>query len=226
MDEQMPFRLYTVSDSKEPIRATGGLRILMDVLGYSLEEIAAIVQSTVPAMKGKAEVQTYFHNYSGKSDWLLVPGFVEQRPAILVCDPARPSDAPLYFVLLQWEEGALAYVRDFRYARYATEGAEMQRLWVAAASLALLGPRGVRVEDGRVRMHDSRRASGCKFGVRILVNTDRRRGPSLGESQNGFLIPKRHLECRRSASAGASATWLAHTHELHRQHSMRSRSAD
>jgi RNA polymerase sigma-70 factor, ECF subfamily len=79
-------------------------------------------------MKGKTEVQTYFHNYSGKFDWFLVPGFVEGRPAILVCDPARPTDAPLYFVLLGWEEGSLAYVRDFRYARYATEGADIQRL--------------------------------------------------------------------------------------------------
>jgi RNA polymerase sigma-70 factor (ECF subfamily) len=55
-------------------------------------------------------------------------GLQEQRPAILVCDPARPSDAALYIVLLQWEEGALAYVRDFRSTRYATEGAGMQRL--------------------------------------------------------------------------------------------------
>jgi len=79
-------------------------------------------------MKGKREVQTYFHNYSGKSDWLLVPGFVEGRPAVLVCDPGQPSAAPLYFVLLGWKAGALAYVRDFRYARYAIEAAEMQRL--------------------------------------------------------------------------------------------------
>jgi len=31
-------------------------------------------------------------------------------------------------MLLRWKNGALAYLRDFRYARYATEGAEMQRL--------------------------------------------------------------------------------------------------
>jgi transcriptional regulator GlxA family with amidase domain len=29
-DDQMPFRLFTVSDSKEPIRASGGLRIIPD----------------------------------------------------------------------------------------------------------------------------------------------------------------------------------------------------
>src|SRR5262249_33321345 len=85
-------------------------------------------------MKGKREVQTYFHNYSGKSDWLLVPGFVEGRPAVLVCDPGQPSAAPLYFVLLGWKAGALAYVRDFRYARYAIEAAEMQRLGPALAA--------------------------------------------------------------------------------------------
>jgi RNA polymerase sigma-70 factor (ECF subfamily) len=169
--------------------------ILMDVLGYSLDEIAAITGSTVlsikaslhrgrtrlrelaaepddappltlsaseralliryvdrfnahdfdavramlaaevrldlvakTTMKGKAEVQTYFHNYSGHSDWHLVPGFVEGRPAVLVCDRALPSSRPLYFVLLTWTDGALSFVRDFRYARYAVEGSEMTRL--------------------------------------------------------------------------------------------------
>jgi RNA polymerase sigma-70 factor (ECF subfamily) len=43
-------------------------------------------------MKGKAEVQTYFHNYSGESDWLLVPGFVERRPrSWCAIRPGRPT---------------------------------------------------------------------------------------------------------------------------------------
>ena len=42
---------------------------------------------------------------------------IEADRSILVCDPALRSDAALYIVLLQWEEGALAYVRDFRSTR-------------------------------------------------------------------------------------------------------------
>src|SRR5215470_17031130 len=46
-------------------------------------------------MKGKKEVATYFHNYSGKPDWLLTAGLVEGRPAALVLDPAHRDGAPL-----------------------------------------------------------------------------------------------------------------------------------
>ena len=165
--------------------------ILMDVLGYSLEEISAITRSTVPAvkaslhrgrarlrelaaepedalspglspaerallgryvdrfnahdfdavramlaeevhldlvgkaaMRGKAEVQTYFHNYAGKADWRLVPGVVERRPAALVFDPQGPSLRPAYVVVFGWSNGGLSFVRDFRYARYALDGVE------------------------------------------------------------------------------------------------------
>jgi len=169
--------------------------LLMDVLGHSLEEIAAITGATVPAvkaalhrgrsrlrelagepeearspaltqaeraslqayvdrfnahdfdsvrellaeevraevvdrarMKGKKEVSTYFHNYSGKSDWLLAPGTVEGRPAALVLDPSDPEGPARYFVLLEWAGGRLLTLRDFRYARYVVDGAEIVRL--------------------------------------------------------------------------------------------------
>ena len=171
--------------------------LLMDVLGYTLEEIAGITGASIPAikaalhrgrtrlrelavepedapspvmstserasleayidrfnahdfdavrnmlaaevrldlvarttMKGKREVQTYFHNYAGKPDWRLVPGFVEGRPAVLVYDPARLNAAPSYFMLLGWTENLLVEIRDFRYARYVMESAEVARLTV------------------------------------------------------------------------------------------------
>ena len=42
-------------------------------------------------LNGKAEVSRYFGNYSKVSDWHLVPGLVEGRPAILVFDPDEPG---------------------------------------------------------------------------------------------------------------------------------------
>lgn len=165
--------------------------ILMDVFGYSLQEISAVMDATLPAVKaalhrgrtklrelaeepddfpvpvlgergrsllaayvdrfnardfdavramladdvrlelvnksrldGRAKVGTYFHNYGRVADWKLVPGLVDGRAAALVYDPANPSASPAYFVLLQWSDGGIVTIRDFRHARYAIEGAE------------------------------------------------------------------------------------------------------
>jgi RNA polymerase sigma-70 factor (ECF subfamily) len=75
-------------------------------------------------LDGKAEVSRYFGNYSKVSDWHLVPGLVEGRPAILVFDPDAPGSAPKYFVLLRWSAGKVAAIRDFRHAAYVIDGAE------------------------------------------------------------------------------------------------------
>jgi RNA polymerase sigma-70 factor (ECF subfamily) len=75
-------------------------------------------------MNGKAEVSRYFGNYSKVQDWLLMPGTVEGKPAILVFDPSAPSSEPKYFMLLHWDGDKIATIRDFRHAPYVTDGAE------------------------------------------------------------------------------------------------------
>jgi RNA polymerase sigma-70 factor (ECF subfamily) len=166
--------------------------ILMDVLGHSLDEIGAVMDLTIPAVKaalhrgrarlreiarepddtpvpalaegelsrlaayvdrfnsrdfdavrnmladdvrldlvgklrmsGRSEVGNYFGNYSRIADWNLVPGLVDGRPAALVFDPGDKSGRPAYFVLLEWGGDGLVNIRDFRFARYAIEGAEL-----------------------------------------------------------------------------------------------------
>ncbi|UVK57169.1 RNA polymerase sigma factor [Mesorhizobium sp. AR02] len=166
--------------------------IMMDVLGYSLQEISATLDTSIPAVKaalhrgrdrlrqiadepddrplprlsaaerlllnayidrfnardfdavrdmlaqevrlelvartrlnGRKEVATYFGNYSRVQDWRLMPGFVENRPAILVCDPNDPTARPTYFILLAWQDGRLAAIRDFRHARYVADDAKL-----------------------------------------------------------------------------------------------------
>ena len=75
-------------------------------------------------LNGKAEVSRYFGNYSNVSDWHLVPGLLEGRPAILVFDPNDRDAGPKYFMLLDWAAGKVATIRDFRHAAYAIDGAE------------------------------------------------------------------------------------------------------
>jgi RNA polymerase sigma-70 factor (ECF subfamily) len=77
-------------------------------------------------LNGKAEVSRYFGNYDKITDWHLVPGLVEGRPAILVFDPNQPSSGPKYFMLLNWSADKVATIRDFRHVPYIIEGAEYQ----------------------------------------------------------------------------------------------------
>ena len=169
--------------------------ILMDVLGYSLEEIADVTEASLPSVKaalhrgrarlkqlgeepedrplpalsaeerarltgyidhfnarefdvlrnllaeevkvdlvnrrrlqGRGEVSNYFGNYERATHWHFVPGFVEGRPAILVHNPADPAGPPTYFVLLEWRADRLLAIRDFLYAPYVMDGAEVQPL--------------------------------------------------------------------------------------------------
>jgi RNA polymerase sigma-70 factor, ECF subfamily len=77
-------------------------------------------------LSGKAEVSRYFGNYDKVADWHLVPGLVEDRPAILVFDPAEPDAGPKYFMLIGWQAGKVATIRDFRHAPYVVDGADYQ----------------------------------------------------------------------------------------------------
>jgi RNA polymerase sigma-70 factor (ECF subfamily) len=75
-------------------------------------------------LNGKAEVSRYFGRYCEISDWRLVTGSVEGRPAILVFDPNEPDGRPKYFMLLGWTADKVTTIRDFRHAPYVVDGLE------------------------------------------------------------------------------------------------------
>jgi RNA polymerase sigma-70 factor (ECF subfamily) len=169
--------------------------ILMDVLGHTIQEVAGIVDATVPAVKaalhrgrarlrelanepddrplptlaepersrlaayvdrfnardfdtirdmladevrlelvnrlrlsGRKSVGNYFQRYAEVGDWRFVAGLVDRRPAILVLDPDVPAGPPKYFILLEWRGDGIASIRDFLFARYAMDGAELMML--------------------------------------------------------------------------------------------------
>lgn len=78
--------------------------------------------------QGRKGVGNYYSNYDRVYDWLMKPGQVEGRPAMLAFDPEDSASGPAYFVLLQFSGDELHLIRDFRYARYAMANAEWQRL--------------------------------------------------------------------------------------------------
>lgn len=86
-------------------------------------------------VNGKVRVSNYFENYNRLSGWKLGLGLVDRNPALLAFDPDEPDGAPLYFVVIEWNGSDVSAIRDFRYARYVLEGAQivvLDRLQVAA----------------------------------------------------------------------------------------------
>jgi RNA polymerase sigma-70 factor (ECF subfamily) len=53
------------------------------------------------------------------------PGTVEGRPAMLVFDQEATMARPSHFVLLEFDGERVAGIRDFLFARYATDGIAM-----------------------------------------------------------------------------------------------------
>ncbi|HUA09429.1 MAG TPA: sigma-70 family RNA polymerase sigma factor [Candidatus Acidoferrales bacterium] len=76
---------------------------------------------------GKPAVSGYVTNYSRHDDWNLALGLVEGRPAIVVSAPGDETGKIDYFILLQWTGDQVLDIRDFRYARYVMESADVVR---------------------------------------------------------------------------------------------------
>lgn len=74
---------------------------------------------------GKVPVSNYFGNYGQLGGWRLGLGMVDRKPALLAFDPDDVLGMPMYFVMLEWARDKVVSIRDFRYARYALEGAEI-----------------------------------------------------------------------------------------------------
>lgn len=79
-------------------------------------------------LAGRKDVSVYFSRYDAVSDWRFSPGLAEGRPALLVSDPTDAADVIGYVVLLDWADGRIAAIRDFRYATYVTESLTISRL--------------------------------------------------------------------------------------------------
>ncbi len=74
--------------------------------------------------RGARPVGCYFGRYSELKDWLARLGSVEKRPAILVFDPQDLSRRPRYFILIEWANGEVVLIRDYRHVDYVMADAE------------------------------------------------------------------------------------------------------
>ncbi|HEY6066076.1 MAG TPA: DJ-1/PfpI family protein [Thermoanaerobaculia bacterium] len=68
MEEIMPFRLYTVSESTAPVRGSGGIRLVPD---YAFTNAPAPRVVVVPAQRGSAALHEWLRKMVGKADVVM-----------------------------------------------------------------------------------------------------------------------------------------------------------
>ncbi|HEX7851874.1 MAG TPA: sigma-70 family RNA polymerase sigma factor [Sphingomonas sp.] len=81
-------------------------------------------QSAHPVRSGAADVGMFFSIYAKIDGVRLIPGWLEGREVMAVFE--NPTDVkPSYIMWLEWRDGKISFIRDYRYARYVVTDAEL-----------------------------------------------------------------------------------------------------
>jgi RNA polymerase sigma-70 factor (ECF subfamily) len=93
-----------------------------DGLRAMLADDVRLVQSTYPLRAGAADVGMFFGIYSRSASVRLVPAWLDGREVIAVYEEtAKPS----YLMWLEWKDGRITFIRDYKYVRYIIDDAEL-----------------------------------------------------------------------------------------------------
>lgn len=95
-----------------------------DGLRALLADDVRLHQSTYPVRAGAADVGMFFTIYAKFEGVRLAPAWVEGREVIAVFEDGAGAK-PSYFMWLEWRNGRICFIRDYRYARYIVDGAEL-----------------------------------------------------------------------------------------------------
>jgi RNA polymerase sigma-70 factor (ECF subfamily) len=81
-------------------------------------------QSTYPPRAGAADVGMFFTIYAKFEGLWLAPAWLEGREVVAVFkDRADPK--PSYMMWLEWRDGRISFIHDYRYVRYVVADAEL-----------------------------------------------------------------------------------------------------
>jgi RNA polymerase sigma-70 factor (ECF subfamily) len=92
-----------------------------------LADDVKLVQSKYPIRIGSADVGMFFSiyaSYAKTDDLWLAPAWLEGREVIAVFED-RADLKPSYVMWLEWRDGRISFIRDYRYVRYVTADAEL-----------------------------------------------------------------------------------------------------
>jgi RNA polymerase sigma factor (sigma-70 family) len=95
-----------------------------DGLRAMLAEDVRLVQSTYPLRAGAADVGMFFGIYSRSAPVRLAPAWLYGREVIAVYENAAEAK-PSYLMWVEWTEGRISFIRDYKYVRYVIDDAEL-----------------------------------------------------------------------------------------------------
>ncbi len=94
-----------------------------DGLRAMLADDVRLRQATHPARSGAADVGMFFSVYDRSAPVRLMLATLQDREVILVFE--EPDAPPSYLMWLEWQDGQISVIQDYRYARYVLDGAEL-----------------------------------------------------------------------------------------------------
>jgi RNA polymerase sigma factor (sigma-70 family) len=89
-----------------------------------LADDVRLVQSTHPMRVGAANVSMFFGIYSQTPPARLAPAWLEGREVVAVYEHAS-AVKPSYLMWLEWRDGRISFIRDYKYVRYVLDEAEL-----------------------------------------------------------------------------------------------------
>jgi RNA polymerase sigma-70 factor (ECF subfamily) len=94
-----------------------------DGLRDLLADDVRLNQATHAPRQGAADVGRFFTIYAGIEPVRLAPAWLDGRE-VLAAFPGEAAE-PAYFMWIEWTDGKIAFIHDYRYARYALDGASL-----------------------------------------------------------------------------------------------------
>ena len=95
-----------------------------DGLRAMLADDVRLVQSTHPLRAGAADVGMFFGIYSRAAPVRLAPAWLDGREVIAVYEDPQAAK-PNYLMWLEWRDGRISFIRDYKYVRYVIDDAEL-----------------------------------------------------------------------------------------------------
>jgi RNA polymerase sigma factor (sigma-70 family) len=95
-----------------------------DGLRAMLADDVRLIRSTYPLRAGAADVGMFFGIYAKIEGVRLAPAWLEGREVIAVWEDPQ-ADKPSYLMWLEWNDGRISFIRDYRYIRYVVDDAEL-----------------------------------------------------------------------------------------------------
>jgi RNA polymerase sigma factor (sigma-70 family) len=95
-----------------------------DGLRAMLADDVRLIQSSYPLRAGAADVGMFFGIYSRSAPVRLAPAWLDGREVIAVYEDPQ-AVKPSYLMWLEWADGRISFIRDYKYVRYVIDDAEL-----------------------------------------------------------------------------------------------------